>query len=131
MSIYDYSVKNAKNEDISLKTFEGKVLLVVNTATGCGFTPQYKDLERIYEKFNQKGFELEDADLKLLKDSPLIYLSYDSKDFSYLNYYYEYKVIKPIKSGGFAEVYLAENILNKQLVAIKKTDIFQLMKFII
>ena len=73
--------------------------------------------------FNQKGFELEDADLKLLKDSPLIYLSYDSKDFSYLNYYYEYKVIKPIKSGGFAEVYLAENILNKQLVAIKKTDI--------
>ena len=60
MSIYDYSVKNAKNEDISLKTFEGKVLLVVNTATGCGFTPQYKDLERIYEKFNQKGFEILD-----------------------------------------------------------------------
>ena len=73
--------------------------------------------------FNQKGFELEDADLKLLKDSPLIYISYDSKDFSYLNYYYEYKIIKPIKSGGFAEVYLAENILNKKLVAIKKTDI--------
>ena len=45
------------------------------------------------------------------------------KDFSYLNYYYEYKIIKPIKSGGFAEVYLAENILNKKLVAIKKTDI--------
>ena len=73
--------------------------------------------------FNQKGFELEDADLKLLKESPLIYISYDNKDFSYLNYYYEYKIIKPIKSGGFAEVYLAENILNKKLVAIKKTDI--------
>ena len=73
--------------------------------------------------FNQKGFELEDADLKFLKESPLIYISYDNKDFSYLNYYYEYKIIKPIKSGGFAEVYLAENILNKKLVAIKKTDI--------
>ena len=73
--------------------------------------------------FNQKGFELEDADLKLLKESPLIYISYDNKDFSYLNYYYEYKIIKPIKSVGFAEVYLAENILNKKLVAIKKTDI--------
>ena len=60
MNIYDFSVKNSKNEDVSLKTFEGKVLLVVNTATGCGFTPQYKDLERIYEKFNQKGFEILD-----------------------------------------------------------------------
>lgn len=60
MNIYDFSVKNSKNEDVSLKNYEGKVLLVVNTATGCGFTPQYKDLERIYEKFNQKGFEILD-----------------------------------------------------------------------
>ena len=73
--------------------------------------------------FNHKGFDLEDADLKLLKDSPLIYISYDNKDFSNLNYYFEYKFIKPIKSGGFAQVYLGENILNKNLVAIKKTDI--------
>ena len=60
MNIYDFSVKNSKNEDVSLKNYEGKVFLVVNTATGCGFTPQYKDLERIYEKFNQKGFEILD-----------------------------------------------------------------------
>ena len=73
--------------------------------------------------FNHIGFDLEDADLKLLKDSPLIYISYDNKDFSNLNYYFEYKFIKPIKSGGFAQVYLGENILNKNLVAIKKTDI--------
>ena len=67
--------------------------------------------------------ELEEGDLKFLKDSPLIYISYDNKDFSNLNYYYEYKFIKPIKSGGFAQVYLGENVLNKKLVAIKKTDI--------
>ena len=73
--------------------------------------------------FNQKGFDLEDADLKFLKDSPLIYISYDNKDFSNLNYYYEYKIIKPIKSGGFAQVFLGENVLNQNLVAIKKTDI--------
>ena len=73
--------------------------------------------------FNHKGIELEDADLKLIKDSPMIYLSYDNKPFSNLNYYYEYKFIKPIKSGGFAQVYLGENVLNKKLVAIKKTDI--------
>ena len=66
---------------------------------------------------------MEDADLKLIKDSPLIYISYDNKRFSNLNYYNEYKFIKPIKSGGFAQVYLGENVLNKKMVAIKKTDI--------
>ena len=73
--------------------------------------------------FNHKGLEMEDADLKLIKESPLIYISYDNKSFSNLNYYNEYKFIKPIKSGGFAQVFLGENVLNKKMVAIKKTDI--------
>ncbi len=61
MNIYDYTVKNAKGEDISLKDYEGKVILVVNTATGCGFTPQYKDLESMYEKYHEKGLEIIDV----------------------------------------------------------------------
>ena len=60
MSIYDYSVKNIKGEEISLKEYEGKVLLIVNTATGCGFTPHYKDIEEMYEKYHEKGFEVID-----------------------------------------------------------------------
>ena len=55
MSVYDYSVVTPKGEEISLKNYEGKVLLIVNTATGCGFTPQYKDLEAIYEADHDKG----------------------------------------------------------------------------
>ena len=61
MSVYDYSVKNTKGEDVSLKNYEGKVLLIVNTATGCGFTPQYKDIEALYEKFHDQGFEVIDV----------------------------------------------------------------------
>ena len=60
MSIYDYSVLTPKNEEISLKSYEGKVMLIVNTATGCGFTPHYKDLEAMYEKFHDKGLEIID-----------------------------------------------------------------------
>lgn len=60
MSIYQYSVKNAAGQDVSLSSFEGKVVIIVNTATGCGFTPQYKDLENMYEKYHDRGLEILD-----------------------------------------------------------------------
>lgn len=61
MSIYEYSVPNTKGESISLGDYKGKVIVVVNTATGCGFTPQYKDLEAMYEKYHDKGLEIIDV----------------------------------------------------------------------
>ena len=60
MSIYDYVVKNRKNEDVSLSDYKGKVVLIVNTATGCGFTPQYEGLENLYKKYHEKGLEILD-----------------------------------------------------------------------
>ena len=60
-TIYDYTLPTPQGEEVSLKDFEGKVLMVVNTATGCGFTPQYKDLEEIYEAFHDKGLEIIDV----------------------------------------------------------------------
>lgn len=60
MSIYDFTVKNNKHEEVSLKEYEGKVLLVVNTATKCGLTPQYDALEALYEKYQDQGFEILD-----------------------------------------------------------------------
>ncbi len=60
MSIYDYQVKDTKNNLVSLEQYRGKVLLVVNTATGCGFTPQYKELQELYEKYSKSGLEILD-----------------------------------------------------------------------
>ena len=60
MNIYDFTVKNAKGIDIPMSEFKGKVLLIVNTATGCGFTPQYKELQQLYDKYKEQGFEILD-----------------------------------------------------------------------
>lgn len=60
MAIYDYTVKNRKGEDVSLSQFKEKVLLIVNTATGCGFTPQYEGLEKLYKEYHDKGLEILD-----------------------------------------------------------------------
>ena len=60
MSIYDLKVKTRSGEDFDLSSLKGKVSLVVNTATGCGFTPQYEVLEKLYKKYHDKGFEILD-----------------------------------------------------------------------
>ena len=60
MSVYDFNVKAADGSEKSLKDYEGKVLLIVNTATGCGFTPHYEPLEAMYSDLKDKGFEILD-----------------------------------------------------------------------
>lgn len=59
-TVYDYSIRSSDGKDVSLSTFKGKVLIIVNTATGCGFTPQYAPLEEMYEKYHDKGLEIID-----------------------------------------------------------------------
>ena len=59
-SIYDFSVLDQDNQMISLDTYRGNVLLVVNTATGCGLTPQYQGLQELYDRYHDQGFEILD-----------------------------------------------------------------------
>jgi glutathione peroxidase len=60
MNIYDFKVKDSQKNTVSLEEYKGKILLIVNTATGCGFTPQYDGLQNLYEKYKDKGFEILD-----------------------------------------------------------------------
>ena len=60
MNIYDFKVRSAKGVEVPMTDFKGKVLLIVNTATGCGFTPQYEGLQKLYDKYKDKGLEILD-----------------------------------------------------------------------
>ena len=59
-TIYDFTVKDRQGKEVSLSDYKGKVVLIVNTATGCGFTPHYDPLEAMYKEYREKGFEILD-----------------------------------------------------------------------
>ena len=60
MSIYDLKITNREGKELSLENYKGKTLIIVNTATGCGFTPQYEGLEKLYEEYHNQGLEILD-----------------------------------------------------------------------
>ena len=60
MNIFDFKANDYKGNEVELKQFQGQVILVVNTATRCGFTPQYESLEALYEKYKEQGFVILD-----------------------------------------------------------------------
>lgn len=68
MTIYDFTVKGKQGDDISLSDYKGKVLLVVNTATRCGFTPQYDGLQKLYDEYKESGFEILDFPCNQFKE---------------------------------------------------------------
>ena len=59
-TVFDFTVKDRKGQDVSLRSYQGEVLLIVNTATKCGFTPQYDELEKLYRDYHAQGFEILD-----------------------------------------------------------------------
>ena len=59
-TVYEFSVKDRKGNEVSLREYANEVLLIVNTATKCGFTPQYEELEKLYERYHAQGFEILD-----------------------------------------------------------------------
>lgn len=97
--VYNYKVSDVEGKEIFLEEYKGKVLLIVNTATGCGFTPQYDGLEKLYEKYRDKGLEILDFPCnQFLEQAPG-----DSKElasFCKINFGTEFKTFAKIDVNG-------------------------------
>ena len=63
-TIYEFSVKDRKGQDVSLRAYANEVVLIVNTATKCGFTPQYDELEKLYEKYRRVDSRVLQTDIR-------------------------------------------------------------------
>ena len=99
MNIYDFTVKDQQGNDISLSKYKGDVLLIVNTATGCGFTPQYKGLETLYKKYKNQGFEILDFPCnQFLHQAPGT--DKEISDFCTLNYDTTFPRFKKVDVNG-------------------------------
>lgn len=99
MGLYDLTVKDTEQKDILLNYYAGKVLLIVNTATACGFTPQYKGLEILYTKYKDQGFELLDFPCNQFR-SQAPGTDKEIASFCQLNYGTSFKTFSKINVNG-------------------------------
>ncbi len=126
MKIYDFIVKDAGNKDVALSEYKGKVLLIVNGATGCGFTPQYDGLQKLYEKYQPDGFEILDfPSNQFLEQAPGT--NEEIVGFCRLNFGVDFKQFSKIDVNGANEEPLynylkttAEEYRNKETAELYK-----------
>ncbi len=102
-NVYDFTVKDRKGNDVSLSEYKGKVLLIVNTATRCGFTPQYEELEALYKVYKDKGFEILDFPCNQF-DEQAPGSDEDIHSFCRLNYGTDFPQFKKIEVNGENEL---------------------------
>ena len=119
MSIYDIEVFDRKGNKVSLSDYKNKVLLIVNTATGCGFTPQYKGLEKLYDTYKDQGF--------VILDFPCNQFGHQAPgtndeiyEFCSLNYQVTFPQFKKIDVNGKDESPLYTFLKNEKKVLVVK-----------
>ncbi|KAF1296797.1 glutathione peroxidase [Enterococcus sp. JM4C] len=130
MSIYDYQVKQTNHEMKSLSDYKGNVLLIVNTATGCGFTPQYEGLQNLYEKYQSEGLEILDFPCNQFgNQAPGS--DQEITDFCQLTYQTTFETFAKIKVNGEEADPLYKYLKNEQGGLLGKTIKWNFTKFLV
>ncbi len=120
--IYDFKVEKSDGTQLNLADLKGKVLVIVNTATGCGFTPQYEGLEKIYEKYHDQGLEILDFPCNQFgHQAPGT--DEEIHEFCTMKYQTQFSQLKKIDVNGENEIplygYLKEQIPHEEVFGIK------------
>ncbi|MBQ3841670.1 MAG: glutathione peroxidase [Ruminiclostridium sp.] len=131
MSVYDFTVKTRKGGELDLQTLKGKVFLVVNTATGCGFTPQYEGIEKLYEKYRDNGFEVLDFPCNQFgKQAPGS--DEEIHEFCTARYQTQFEQMSKIDVNGENELplytYLKEKMPDEEIVGLKNKAAMNMIK---
>lgn len=112
MDLYNFSVKDKNGKDISLEEYKGKVLVIVNTASKCGLTPQFKDLEELYKKYNKDGLEILGFPCnQFANQDPAS--NEEIQEFCQLNYGVTFKIFSKIDVNG-SNAHPLYNFLKKE-----------------
>lgn len=99
MGFYDFSAKDTSGKEVSMSDYKGKVVLVVNTASKCGLTPQFKELEEIYKEYNHRGLEILGFPCSQFAGQELK-TAEEAESFCQLNYGVTFKIFEKIKVNG-------------------------------
>ncbi len=130
MNIYDIIVEDNKGNDVSLNEYRNKVLLIVNTATSCGLTPQYNELQNLYEKYNSQGFEVLDFPCSQFANQTKGSDS-DINTFCTLNYNTTFKRFKKITVNGANESVLFTFLKSKNKGILSSKIKWNFTKFLV
>ena len=130
MTIYDFNVLDYQGNNVSLSDYKGNVMLIVNTATGCGFTPQYEGLEKLYKEYHEQGFEILDFPCNQFAhqapgDDNAIH------EFCTLKYKTTFKQFKKINVNGKDESPLYTFLKNEQKGIFGKRIKWNFTKFLV
>lgn len=121
MNVYDFTVKDINDEDVSLSKYKGKVLLIVNTATKCGFTPQYEGLEMLYHKYREEGLEvLNFPSNQFMNQAPGT--NAEISEFCDLNFKTTYDIFGKVDVNGKNADPLFKHLKSKAPVELKGPD---------
>lgn len=130
MNIYDIKVKDSKLNEVSMEEYKGKVLLIVNTATGCGFTYQYEGLEELYKKYKDKGFEVLDFPCnQFLGQAPGS--NEEIENFCKAKYDVSFKMFNKIEVNGKNEDELFKFLKNSKKGMLLKDIKWNFTKFLV
>jgi len=130
MSVYDFSVTSLDGSSVSLEKYRGKVLLIVNTATGCGFTPQYEGLQRLYDDYKNKGLEILDFPCNQFgNQAPGT--NEEIVSFCQLKYHTTFPTFAKIDVNGKNEIPLYTYLKNKKKSLLGKNIKWNFTKFLV